>query len=272
MSDVIDANIQVHTTLADRYNKDEPHFRPENQAKVSGRLTDMHKRTQSENLLDLGCGTGFIINLARSNFNSITGVDITPAMLDQVDTSGHDITLHNSQVEDLPLNSNHFGAVSAYSFLDHLEDPSLMLKEALRVMKPGAEFYIDLVPNHFYWQALKNEPFFEQTDCSPFVIREHLMVTENDKRIEKEYGIDANVFRKAEPAKESNGVDPYAFQRLALACGFDKCDIHFDWFLGNAPVFHEQGEEKAADIQKYLSEALPISKSLFKYVWFVLTK
>lgn len=272
MSDVIKANIEVHTHLANVYNKDEPHFRPENKAKVSRRLEKMKLRTDGEKLLDLGCGTGFIIDLARSHFSSITGVDITPAMLEKVNVNGHDIQLHNGQVESLPFEDNTFSAASAYSFLDHLEDQKAMLVEALRVLKPGAEFYIDLVPNRFYWNALKDEDCYELTDSSAFVVRERKMVTENDKLVEKEYGINAKVFRAAEPAKETNGVDPYAFKKLALEAGFLDCEVHYDWFLGNAKVLHQQSEEDAKVVQNYLEECLPISKHMFKYVWFVLKK
>ena len=138
MSDVIEANIHVHTSLAEVYNKDEPHFRPENKAKVSSRLEALKQRVEGERLLDLGCGTGFIIDLARPFFSTIRGVDITPAMLEQVDTEGHDIELHNGQVEDVPFEDNSFDALTAYSFLDHLEDQRAMLVEAKRVMKDGA--------------------------------------------------------------------------------------------------------------------------------------
>src|SRR5882762_8000916 len=85
---VIEANIAVHSKLADRYQTCEPHFRPENVAKVERRLSALVRETRAENLLDLGCGTGFVINIAKKYLRSITGVDVTQAMLDRVDCSG----------------------------------------------------------------------------------------------------------------------------------------------------------------------------------------
>lgn len=272
MSDVIEANIEVHTSLAAVYNTDEPHFRPENKAKVSRRLKSLKERVDGEALLDLGCGTGFIIDLAREHFASISGVDITPAMLEQVNTGGHDIVLHNGPVEKLPYEAEKFDAVTAYSFLDHLEDQGAMLTEAARVMKRDAAFYIDLVPNRYYWEALSLEQHYQDVELSAFVQREHSMVTENDKRVEAEYGIDATIFRAAEPAKETGGVDPFAFRDLALKSGFSRCEVYFDWFLGNAKVLHQQSSDQAEIVQKYLEECLPVSKGMFKYVWFVLIK
>lgn len=272
MSDVIDANIAVHTALADKYVSDEPHFRPENKAKVRGRLADLSTMVGGGAMLDLGCGTGFIIDLAKPYFDKISGIDITPAMLNQVDTSDPKVDVQIGRVEDLPFADNSFRAATAYSFFDHLEKPEEMFTEALRVLQPGGALYIDLVPNEFYWAALASEEHYGRTDSAPFVKREFLMVTENDKRIEQEYGVDAETFRKAEPAKLTGGVDPFAVQDLALSCGFESCDVHFDWFLGNGPVLHGDGSEQAAVVQDYLTRALPISKHMFKYVWFVLRK
>lgn len=272
MSNVIEANIAVHTALADRYNSDEPHFRPENQAKVAKRLAQMSDRVGGGAMLDLGCGTGFVINLAKPFFDKIEGIDITPAMLEQVDTADPKVNVQIGRVEKLPFEENSFDAASAYSFLDHLERPEEMLSEALRVLKPGGELYIDLVPNQYYWAALAREEHYDRTASAPFVRREFLMVTENDKRVEEEYGIDADVFRAAEPSKEIGGVDPFAFQALAKDTGFADCAVNFDWFLGNAPILHDQGANQAAIVQDYLTQALPVSKHLFKYVWFVLKK
>lgn len=272
MNNVIDANVAVHTALADTYNTDEPHFRPENQRKVAGRIEALRSRTGGDRLLDLGCGTGFIINLAKAHFSRIDGVDITPAMLAKVDTSGYDIHLHEGRVENLPFEADTFDAATAYSFLDHLENPAEMVREAARVLKPGGELYIDLVPNRHYWQTLSASDLHGAFNMSEFAMREHRMVTQNDKRVEEEYGIPAETFRAAEPAKEGQGVDPLAFQALAIANGFAECEVHFDWFLGNAKVLHQQSEDDARVIDAYLHECLPYSMPLFKYVWFVLRK
>lgn len=101
-SDIVRANIAVHTRMADSYNQ-EPHFRPENQAKVRGTLEQLAERCGGGKLLDIGCGTGFIIHLAKPLFQEVHGVDVTQAMLDQVDCSGGNVQVHNSPAETLPF-------------------------------------------------------------------------------------------------------------------------------------------------------------------------
>src|SRR5436190_1014085 len=51
---VIQANIAVHSKLAEHYNSCEPHFRPENVAKVESRLCSLAKEIRAKSLLDLG--------------------------------------------------------------------------------------------------------------------------------------------------------------------------------------------------------------------------
>jgi ubiquinone/menaquinone biosynthesis C-methylase UbiE len=138
-SDVIRANVEVHSRLVEVY-KNEPHFRPENQAKVRDMLVGLRQRAPGGKLLDIGCGTGFIINLARDVFDDIHGVDVTPAMLAKIDTSRGNITLHNTSAERLPFGHAEFDVVTGYSFLHHLEDFRPVLGEVFRVLKPGGTF------------------------------------------------------------------------------------------------------------------------------------
>ena len=112
--DVLDANIDVHTRMVGRYDAEEPHFRPENQEKVRGRLKALRARVPGGRLLDVGCGTGFIIHLAVGVFEEIHGVDITPAMMARVRTDAGNITLHQSAAESMPLPDASFDAVTAY--------------------------------------------------------------------------------------------------------------------------------------------------------------
>lgn len=272
MRDVIAANIEIHTALAPKYNADEPHFRPENQQKVRKRLEQLARDAPVKALLDVGCGTGFIINLAADLFETIDGIDITPAMLQQVNTSLGNITLHESRAEALPFQDETFGAASAYSFLDHLDDYGAMLREVARTLVRGGLFYIDLVPNRAYWQALGSLDKAQLDRASLFVRRENRMVTSNDRDAQERYGVDAETFRIMEPVKQRGGLDIAEFERAALLNGFKRVDVHFDWFLGQAHVMHNQSFADADVVNAYLQAALPATQHLFKYVWFVLQK
>jgi SAM-dependent methyltransferase len=267
-SKVLDANIEVHTRMVARYEAEEPHFRPENQQKVRGRLEALRRRVPGGRLLDVGCGTGFIIHLALGVFDEIHGVDITPAMLQRVRTDAGNITLHQSPAESMPFADGTFDAVTAYSFVDHVADRGALLREVARVLKPGGIFYADLIPSRLFWRALHPIAAHGRGRFADIVAREAAMVSANDQKVERLFGIPADLFRAAEPGKEDGGIDPSDFCDLALHSGFSACETSFDWFLGQGAVMHGQSFADAATIEAYLRRVAPLADHLFKYVYF----
>lgn len=270
--DVIAANITVHTAMAATYDEREPHFRPENKASVRAVLESVSNRTSRGKLLDLGCGTGFIIDLARDLFDSIDGVDITQAMLERVDTSGGHITLHRQPCESLPFEDASFDAATAYSFLDHLEDYSLVLREAFRVLRPGGVLYADLLPNRRFWESIELAAEHDRL-ASPLVKREAEMLASQHEMVERDYAIDGSTFLAAEPWKTaSHGIAAEEFAAIATDIGYSDVDISFQWYLGQGALLHGQGAQEAALVESHLRQVLPISEPMFKYLRVQLTR
>lgn len=272
--EVIEANIQVHTRMAHSYNRNEPHYRAENRAKVRAKLKEM-RRFGSARLLDLGCGTGFIIDLAKDLFDAVDGIDVTQAMLDKVDLSSGNVSLHRCAAEALPFADASFDVVSAYAFIHHLKDYSKVLREACRVLKPGGGCYIDLEPNRLFWQAMVRleREAGGPAQYSDIVQREIEAVLHRDEGVMAEFGIEREVFNAAEYTKALlGGIDPWQFRAECLRLGFGSCEVNFQWFLGQGAVMHQQSFEAAATVESYLRRILPLTAECFKYLQFVLTK
>lgn len=273
LSEVVKANVAVHTLMADGYNTNEPHFRPENQAKVRRNIEQLKRTTNGNRLLDIGCGTGFIINLAKDLFDEIHGVDITQAMLNKIDTSAGNITLHNTVAEKLPFEDGYFDVVTAYSFIHHLEDYRPVLAEVKRVLKPGSVFYIDLEPNKLFWEKMVDLGKAKVANLSDIVIKEIDSVLHTDERVEQELGLDQGVFSQAEYIKSIlGGITASEFESNAQIVGFKECKTQFEWFLGQGAILHDQSPEDATKIEAYLKRILPLSEHLFKYLQFILVK
>ena len=267
ISAVVEANQRVHATLANVYNETEPHFRPENRAKVRQRLEELAKSTPgTDRLLDLGCGTGFILSLANELFERLDGIDATPEMLSRVDVSPGNIHLHHGVVEHLPFEDNVFDLVTAYSFLDHLDDHRLVLREAHRVLRPGGRLYVDLVPNRTFWDAIF---IASETSGGPFdaaVEKEIQELVNHEQKLQEKFGIDPTDWRLAEPAKsEGKGFVPNDLLDDARNAGFLP-EIRHEWFLGQAPLMHGTSFEAAALVDEHLRSLLPVSGCLFKYL------
>lgn len=92
-----------------------------------------------EHVLDIGCGTGWGARLAAGAGARVTGVDITPAMLDAARSlSAHlpQIDFREGAAEALPFDDHSFdGAISSYGII-FTAAPDRAIAELARVLRP----------------------------------------------------------------------------------------------------------------------------------------
>lgn len=273
----IKANIYVHAFLANsgEYQKS-PHLRLENQEKVRGILKRLIGRMGSvgnAKLIDFGCGTGFIIALAKDVFAEIYGVDITLDMMKQVDLSSGNVFLHGCLAEKTPFVDGYFDFATAYSFMDHLFDYKDFLKEAHRVLKPGGIFYSDLNPNRDFIVAMSRAETGSIVDVTAIVEKEIKGALHNGAHYSQSYGMDGILLDQAEPIKSiDKGFDATEVVAAARAIGFSQCEVEYEWFLGQAKLMHEQSIGSTEIVDSYLTSTLPISSQLYKYLRFIFIK
>ncbi|MEU9987784.1 class I SAM-dependent methyltransferase [Streptomyces sp. NPDC048045] len=97
---------------------------------------------QGDRVLDAGCGTGRALPPLRAAVGPsgvVTGVDLTPAMLQAALRAGRDRhgQLMLADVAALPLRSGSLDAVFAAGLIAHLPQPGENLRELARVVRPG---------------------------------------------------------------------------------------------------------------------------------------
>ena len=277
-SDVLAANIEVHAALANsgEYNRS-PHFNQENRDKVRAILEEVIRRNPgnfNSKLLDMGCGTGFIIHLVADLVDEVHGVDITEDMMKLIDLSKGKIILKRAQVEDLPFGSEEFDFVTAYSFLDHLLDYRLALREAFRVLKPGGIFFAGLNPNRGFSEMLRKiESKVVPTELPLAISREIKGMLHNGEYHKEMFGLNEDSLTKAEPEKSTNGgFDPKEVLDTAELLGFSAVECHFDWFLGQGVLMNSDSSIDLDNIDQYLQSMLPASSHFYKYMNFIFTK
>jgi SAM-dependent methyltransferase len=88
--------------------------------------------------LDLGCGTGVAIPELRRLGWTVIGVDVSEAMLDRARAYGAE--LHQASAESLPFEDESFDAAVSLWLHTDADDFSTALREAARVLRPGAPF------------------------------------------------------------------------------------------------------------------------------------
>ena len=196
---VAQANMQVHKILANTYDEEQPHYRSENKVAVTSRLARLATEAGDQTLVDFGCGTGFIIQLAVPYFYTIYGVDITRDMLQKIDLSSEKVKLLEANTESVPLISDTANVITANSFLHHLYNIQPTIAEAYRLLKPGGVFYSEEYPNAFFWESLIiTRSNGVSRNCFGDVQRELSATLETHMIFESTLGLDARIVQLAE--------------------------------------------------------------------------
>lgn len=102
---------------------------------------------QSDVVLDVACGPGLVACAFAEHVAHVTGIDITPTMIEQarkrqLDNNLQNVTWHIGTVLPLPFPDAQFSiVVTRYSF-HHLLDPMAVLLEMVRVCRPGGRVLV----------------------------------------------------------------------------------------------------------------------------------
>ena len=96
-------------------------------------------------LLDVGCGYGFFLNLARERGWQIFGEDTSLSAVSYCHKQLN-INVFRGLLEEADFPDNYFNAVMLWLVLEHLPDPQSTLKEIYRIMAPNAVLIVR-VPN-----------------------------------------------------------------------------------------------------------------------------
>jgi ArsR family transcriptional regulator len=124
---------------------------PEEQ--VEGAVLDLIGTAQVPSYLDLGTGTGRILELVSPRAARAVGIDLNGEMLSLARARIERAALSHVQVRrgdlfQLPYTERSFDLITLHQVLHYLEDPSAAVGEAARVLKPGGKLVVvDFAPH-----------------------------------------------------------------------------------------------------------------------------
>jgi 2-polyprenyl-3-methyl-5-hydroxy-6-metoxy-1,4-benzoquinol methylase len=105
-------------------------------------------------VLDVGCGAGNVGRAIRERADRLVGIELVPEAAAQAREVYDEVA--EGAVEDvLPQLDGPFDTVLAYDVLEHLADPSLVLRGLYGVAAPGALLHVS-VPNARHWSLVRD--------------------------------------------------------------------------------------------------------------------
>lgn len=149
-TDTAAANAILHNSLGTDYENipcSQDMFDPTGpaQARIRHALTRLAEVAGSELIIDFGCGTGNILKAGSERFGAHLGLDVSVGVARIARGRGFNVVL--ASVTRTPLKSEVANCVTGFSVLHHFADPTPVIAEAFRVLRPGGYLYTDWDPN-----------------------------------------------------------------------------------------------------------------------------
>jgi ubiquinone/menaquinone biosynthesis C-methylase UbiE len=98
-------------------------------------------------ILDVACGPGIVTAALAKHAHQVVAFDLTPEMLDRArqrcsQTGLNNVAFGEGSATDLPYGDNSFDAVATRLSIHHFPEPSRVLAEIFRVLKPDGTFVL----------------------------------------------------------------------------------------------------------------------------------
>jgi len=116
-------------------------------AEALQRIVDMAQTGPADTVLDVACGPGLLACTFAAVAEHVTGIDLTPKMLEQARVRQaqlklNNLTWHEGDVLSLPFRDASFSIVATRFAFHHFLDPLVVLKEMRRVCRPGGRVVV----------------------------------------------------------------------------------------------------------------------------------
>jgi SAM-dependent methyltransferase len=87
-------------------------------------------------LLDIGCGAGYFVEEARRGGWDAAGIDLNADVVRMA--RGRGLPVERGRIRDMTVAPGSFDAVTLWDSLEHVDDPSAVLRACRSAMRPGA--------------------------------------------------------------------------------------------------------------------------------------
>jgi len=118
--------------------------------RILAALLERHRPGRRDlRILDVGCGTGVNQEFLRA-YGRVAGLDNAEEALRRCTRNGFGDVLMGDLLR-LPFRDASFDLVVAMDVIEHVDEDEAVLKEALRILKPGGLLYVTVPAFMFLW-------------------------------------------------------------------------------------------------------------------------
>jgi len=146
---------------------DEPLVKKMKLSTFRKRINTIEKLVPIGKILDVGCATGYFLEVARDRGWITYGVEVSKFAA-EIANSKRGLEIYNGMLEDVEYSPNTFQAITLFDYLEHIIDPIRIMKIVFKFLDKGGIVYLT-TPNissitHFLmkekWTHFKIEHLF----------------------------------------------------------------------------------------------------------------
>tara|TARA_B100000780_G_scaffold273337_1_gene236787 strand:+ start:754 stop:1461 length:708 start_codon:yes stop_codon:yes gene_type:complete len=131
--------------------------------KLAAYISEKYLDSSHKKLLDLGCGRGDQLRAFAALGYEVSGADNAESAKEFCEP--HSVEVLNILDSKLDLEDGSIDVVFSKSVIEHLSQPEMLLKEAMRVLRPGGKIVV-MCPS---WVHMGWGPFYQDhTHVTPF--------------------------------------------------------------------------------------------------------
>lgn len=139
-----------HENILDQFSRQAVPFStaaPMRDERVLDAIVEATSAGSDDDVLDVACGPGIVACAFARRARQVTGIDLTPAMLERAKKLAAEQGLHNvswtcGDVLPLPFADASFSVVVSRLAFHHFEQPVSVLREMKRVCRPGGRVLV----------------------------------------------------------------------------------------------------------------------------------
>lgn len=144
MSENLDKSAQQQGELWSAAGDDWAELLAPTVSSVWGPILDLARVTRGSRVLDVGCGSGDVLAQAQFRGATVSGIDLSSALLEIAGDRLPDADLRVGDMKELPFEDGAFDAVVYLNSLMFASDPVESLREAKRVLAPDGRLAVGL--------------------------------------------------------------------------------------------------------------------------------
>jgi ubiquinone/menaquinone biosynthesis C-methylase UbiE len=132
--------------MAESFDRERPSFEDSNNVTVKRCFFAYEwaiQHVKGKKIADIGCADGYGTQSYAVHVESVIGVDYSePTLIKAREKYSHlkNLSFISGKVPPLPLESNSMDVITAFQFIEHIEDRAGFMKDVMRVLKPGGIF------------------------------------------------------------------------------------------------------------------------------------